>query len=83
MESGASSSYGTVCARDTEFVPKSPILCTYAEAANRNHLIRASECYHANNNSIRNHNTGVLFQNMASELGWHVNKQGSRYSPGS
>lgn len=63
-------------------VLKSCILCIHAKA-NGNHLIRASKCCRTNNNSNHNHNTGTLFRNTASELGWHVNKQGKRCSPGS
>ena len=71
-----------MCAKDTEIVLKSCILCIHAKA-NGNHLIRASKCCCTNNNSNHNHNTSTLFRNTASELGWHVNKQGKRCSPGS
>lgn len=82
LDSGASSLNSTVCAGDTEIVPKPRILCIHAEG-DGNHLIRASKCHRRNNNSNRNHNTGALFRNTAPELGWHVNKQGARRSPGS
>lgn len=82
LVSRASSLNGSVCAKDTEIVLKSCILCIHAKA-NGNHLIRASKCCRTNNNSNHNHNTGTLFRNTASELGWHVNKQGKRCSPGS
>lgn len=72
LESGASSLNGSVHAGDTEFVPKSRVLCIHAKASG-NHLIRASKCHCTKSTS--DHSI-----TLASELGRHVNKQGASCS---
>lgn len=52
----------TVCAGDTQFVPRSHTWCVRAKA-NGNHLLRASECCCTDNNGHHNHSTDSWFRN--------------------